>query len=739
SSLVRIESEALQNGADDVIYGNLARDVLVGGAGDDAIDGGVQDDLIFGDNVALVRTPNTNSGRFQTLTGHLLYDRSDLNPGVGADNSGELLTDGTERPYRDADSDVPWWTYYDVETLWHDFDADSGLKWMGSSGDDYAAGGAGNDLVFGQLGDDVLQGDGSIDFVSHRVAQTDGGQVVYGELGRRVGAWRTPGGSDDPIGPLTVYPTFESSTDGEDYVEGGGGDDQIFGGLGQDDLVGGSSSLFSLDARLERPDGSDTIFGGSAGRAGRNDDSPLSHARDADAIVGDNGNIVRIVGTGGTDVGQSTKYVSFVYDNGYGEQLVVRGVETLDYTWGGPDFRPGQFGIDAGDLLIVAPTGRNSWTVDIGGNDEIHGESGDDTVYGMVGHDRIFGDAQDDDLIGGWGNDWISGGSGSDGVLGDDGRILTSRNSSDGVLVGGVRYAEPLHGVRALLAADPDTRIINGNVLDEFIYTPGKVQTAIINVAGALAKTVDLTPYNLTPGGMDQPLYDANNSDDIMFGGWDDDFLHGGSGDDAIAGGEALPESYIQRYTNSCDQDFSGVCTDGLVRLDFYRPWNPADVLHFGADTNPWHANQHMAGRLGEFLLYNEYDPRREIRFYDDGKVWASGSAPGHLYFLNESATEGRTSPSSCIQPTSQGCASYGTVKVDGDDKVFGDLGNDWLVGGTGRDDLWGGWGNDLLNADDVLTTNGSLNDVPETHGWYQDRAFGGAGLDVLIGNTGGD
>ncbi|MFL5754716.1 MAG: hypothetical protein ACJ77N_00310, partial [Chloroflexota bacterium] len=59
-----------------------------------------------------------------------------------------------------------------------------------------------------------------------------------------------------------------------------------------------------------------------------------------------------------------------------------------------------------------------------------------------------------------------------------------------------------------------------------------------------------------------------------------------------------------------------------------------------------------------------------------------------------------------------------------------------------------------LLQADDVLSSgcasfgqNGKcavpgstwLNDVPDTHPMYEDRAFGGAGRDVLIGNTGGD
>jgi Ca2+-binding RTX toxin-like protein len=95
-----------------------------------------------------------------------------------------------------------------------------------------------------------------------------------------------------------------------------------------------------------------------------------------------------------------------------------------------------------------------------------------------------------------------------------------------------------------------------------------------------------------------------------------------------------------------------------------------------------------------------------------------------------------------------------GPAQYDGADVLFGDLGNDWVVGGTGHDTLWGGWGNDLLQADDDLhsgclgtTPNGTctafadtwLNDTPGTHPIYEDRAFGGAGRDILIRNTGGD
>jgi hypothetical protein len=78
-----------------------------------------------------------------------------------------------------------------------------------------------------------------------------------------------------------------------------------------------------------RPDGADLIFGGAGDRAGRNDDSHLGtnaadvdHARDADTILGDNGRIIRIVGTNGNDLLPAAKYVTFNYDN-YGAMKLV--------------------------------------------------------------------------------------------------------------------------------------------------------------------------------------------------------------------------------------------------------------------------------------------------------------------------------------------------------------------------------------------------------------------------------
>jgi len=174
----------------DSIFGNAGEDVLVGGYGADRIDGNENDDLIFGDAVVLSRrTGDTTTLRFQTLTGTLLYSRSDLAPFPNGDASGQLLTDGTARSYRDPDG-APDWAAYVILELWHTHLIEAGLDPVAgpnSFGADYIAGGAGHDMIFGQLGNDVIQGDGSI-----------AGALA----GAPVGAWRTPGGPSDPLGPL---------------------------------------------------------------------------------------------------------------------------------------------------------------------------------------------------------------------------------------------------------------------------------------------------------------------------------------------------------------------------------------------------------------------------------------------------------------------------------------------------------------------------------------------------------
>ena len=131
--------------------------------------------------------------------------------------------------------------------------------------------------------------------------------------------------------------------------------------------------------------------------------------------------------------------------------------------------------------------------------------------------------------------------------------------------------------------------------------------------------------------------------------------------------------------------------------------------------------------RADEFLAYDEFNPMRQVFLNADGTP--SPTPTSSPFLLNFNAGEGPAVAGSTPQ-----------VFTDGNDMMFGDLGNDWMVGGTGRDWMFGGFGADLLNADDDQTSAGGENNVPDgPQSSYEDFAYGGAGRDVLIANTGGD
>ncbi|UUT36535.1 hypothetical protein [Microbacterium elymi] len=195
----------------------------------------------------------------------------------------------------------------------------------GTFSDSDIAGGAGDDVLFGQLGDDWIQGDGSV--------IDDAGRITI-DVQTRDTVTDRRSSAEDAAGP---------GSDGDDYVEGNGGADVIYGDLGQDDLVGGSFDLFGLVTRDQRPDGADTIYGGAGTRTALNDPGDLSaagHAHDADVIMGDNGDIYRLVGTSGSATRDAygrakpaLAFLTFTYDTGT-EKIVPRSYSSLDYTVG---------------------------------------------------------------------------------------------------------------------------------------------------------------------------------------------------------------------------------------------------------------------------------------------------------------------------------------------------------------------------------------------------------------------
>jgi len=540
----------LLTGGNDTLYGNRGEDVLVGGAGDDRVDGGTGDDLIFGDAVRLFRRDVNPYGlglitdpRYQALAQTQIYSTT------AGTTLGQALNDGHPQNYRDGDgSYAPAWAEYVIQNLYQS--SDPVLHALYPAGNDYIAGGPGDDRIFGQGGNDTIQGDGSID---------------YSALGcSGVGAFRDASNalvlcpSKDNLGPGTY--DHGTGVDGNDYIEGGAGSDTIFGNQGQDDIVGGNSDLFTLVTPSQRDDSPNMIFGGSGTDVARNDMGATGNgadAHDSDAIVANNGDIVRLVAVNGAT--RATGFLTFNYDTYPGtERIIPRTVKLLDYTPGGPDLQgKATLGpVSAGDIGATGvPGGQARGT-------EIHGENGDDFIYGGPGNDVLFGDGQNDTMVGGYGNDWMSGGTGDDGLLGDDGRLFSSR---DGLAAG-----EPLYGIAPI--AKPS----------QMIATSGNLQQALINVNGEIKYTALLVPDNLDPSltpphtTMPRPLY----ASDIMYGGLGSDAMHGGAGEDAMSGAEAPALSFTNSYSTAGIQ-----INLTPIESDFGRPFNPGNVLGYNPTT----------------------------------------------------------------------------------------------------------------------------------------------------------
>ncbi|MFL5860054.1 MAG: hypothetical protein ACJ780_04640, partial [Solirubrobacteraceae bacterium] len=472
----------------------------------DYLDGGSGNDVIAGDNANLLRTGSTVSPQFRLLSGTDLFN---TNSAIGASNvTGQSAYSPVGTPpcaWVDAAGQTPMPCQADSYQWQMDpqgvhvrsiqlFDqaADvSGNLPAGTYSDSSIAGGAGNDVLFGQGGNDWIQGDGSV--------VSDAGQVTIDV--------QTRDAVTDPRQSVADY--AGPGGDGNDYIEGNAGSDVIYGGLGQDSLVGGSSNMFSLVNATQRSDGNDTIYGGAGTQTAINnlgDLGPNGHAHDADVILGDNGDIYRLVGAKGsatTDANAATKpalqFLSFNYDiASYDatEKIIVRGWTLLDYTY-------------------ASPTNNLPGAADIGGPDLVQGENGNDVILGGVGSDVLLGNGQDDTMMGGNGNDRIYGGSGDDAILGDNGYYNTSRNG----------LTEPLWDVTV---ANP-TNVVQA--------IPGPYTDATTFQAGDFFQEARLFDYIADPAV-------TGGFADIIYGGLGNDWIHGGTGDDAISGAEALAFYY---------------------------------------------------------------------------------------------------------------------------------------------------------------------------------------------------
>ncbi len=792
--LLTVDTRATSLGGADTINSGAGDDMILGGTSGDNIDAEDGDDLVFGDfgsllfsGGALVTATSTDTaeGGADTI---VLGTGNDIAFGGAA---GDTITGGSGMDIvlgdagaliRDAGGDSA--SLVAIHTIapldGGDDTIDSGDDndaVFGGTGADHIVTGAGNDLAFGDHGGLTRLEDGAIDL--SQLPLTTAAALPFSFTSRDFGT--DDGGAGDRI-ILGL---------GDDIAVGGQGGDLISGGAGGDDLIGGHTHCGGADGddAIDAGAGDDVVAGDNA-EILRRDDTLDQRARTLLSST-----LYTIDPATGFFTTGYTANVDVVWQNNpNGSQ--GRDISLFDHsenadpsTWGDDliaggadaDRLFGQRGDDTvlGDGEIDFDAVGGPVAIDLGtvadGNDYIEGGGGSDILIGGLGQDDLIGGSSllflgescgdpdgerliddADTIYGGTSNDTArnSFGAGGDNrfardadvILGDNGTIY--RIVADGAVV---TNEWDLTGTES-------TERVEVRAIEYLAYTPG-------------GSASDIGGNDFIDGEAGNDIIHGQSGDDTIYGGAQDDDIIGGAGSDWISGGTGVDgilgdDGKILTSRNGWTESLIGLTVEREEEIissnanAFHAILNPLGELNKTVDLEPWDlgGDDLIYGGLGDDFIHGgagndglsgaealpEYyaqpsswrpivDPTTERLLVPDGYYDRTNALTRIDGFaLNFDETEGE------LTPTTREWA-----KGDGDDRLFGDIGADWIMGGTGRDHLWGGLGTDILNLDDDLNTNGGANDVPDA-AWtpisqYGDLAYGGGGRDLLIANTSHD
>jgi hypothetical protein len=305
--------------------------------------------------------------------------------------------------------------------------------------------------------------------------------------------------------------------------------------------------------------------------------------------------------------------------------------------------------------------------------------------------------------------------------------------------------------------------------LQHLDYTPGGADYDESAAAGDIGMSDEIhgeSGDDFIYGQVGDDVLFGESQDDSIVGGYGHDWISGGTGSDGILGddgriytsrnsaeyGEPLYgidplDSVNDLIQPNGPHDSTLINVDGQIRYTanltpfqlgdsrYYNPQTADDIIYGGLGSDSIHGGAGddamsgaealpgfyaLPGNNGDALGFGTLDPE-EFAAYNENNPMAKIEG----FFLNFNTVEGSLTDTG--------------IHTDGDDVLFGDLGNDWLVGGTGRDHLWGGFGSDLLNADDDHDSVEGNTAVDPDDPSYADRIFGGGGRDYMIANNGGD
>jgi Ca2+-binding RTX toxin-like protein len=583
-------------GGEDDLHGGAGNDRLIGGAGSDTYrfnlgDGvdSIEDDatqsnrLVFGagitaESLSLDVAPNDslvvrvgNSEDAVQIAGFGLNSPSEfhtINQFEFAD--GTVLTDaGLLARGFNLSAPVDGGTMIGTSFADH-MQGSQAADWLhGRDGNDVLIGGEGADVLEGEEGDDLLDGGA-------------GSDRLYGGAGVNV----LRGGA------------------GSDLLVSNAVDDQLLGGTG-DDIYHLASVLTTVSEDANA--GVDTIhLAPSASLVFQApdqvenvqilDDFYLESTQRVDLV----GNVLdnqlsgpnQLDGQGGNDILIGVGDNTFLFDRGYGQDIVRMGMQTyahsgLDQVLFGAEIAPGDLVLEnhANDLIVKVNGSTDQLTVEsffvsssnhvdqfafldgsvwdlsaiesrvltfVGSDtdDTFYGNDGDNLIRGLGGNDQIRASLGDDTLDGGAGNDFLEGYVGNDIYLfgrgyGQD-SIDDQGDSSD---VDTLQLLEGVGPGDLTLRATPDfgTGVILTitNTADQLMlggfFASASLRVDLIKFADGTiwdynAMLAQTEGVNLV-GGEDVDYLYGNVTNDILSGLGGDDSLYGGAGNDLLDGG----------------------------------------------------------------------------------------------------------------------------------------------------------------------------------------------------------
>ena len=490
----------------------------------------------------------------------------------------------------------------------------------------------------------------------------------------------------------------------DNNIIGGSGDDTLFGGAGNDmyyfdilfgkdrvyDSAGADSIVFSKNIKpenieLTRDKTSIYITRLDDNKAKTNDVIQIANFFEYNGDIG-NEAIEKIVFQNGIqwDINKIIEILAPQptqgNDNLYGNMKdnIISGLDGDDIIYGGN-----------GNDIINGNDGNDELHGD-DGNDQLFGGDGNDILYGNNGSDILIGNDGNDTICGHGGNDVLEGGKGNDVLEGDYGDDTYVYNKGDGndtirdyygkntlefkdINKDGVEFFSNGAGLLIKIKETQDTISLNSQNSDfSFKFSDGTI--------------LEDKDINLTINGDDgnNILYGLKGNDAIV-GNGGDDIIYGNYGDDVLKGNDGNDSIY------------------GHGGNDVLEGGKGNDVLegYYGDDTYVYNKGD------GNDTIY-DYQGKNTLGFKDTNKDGVEFSAKDNDLLITVKDTQEYITLKDIFWQNSDfnfKFADGNTIGIrdlvitftgdDGDNDLYGYIGNDVLEGGKGNDTLNGGSGSD--------------------------------------------